>query len=104
MQTDGVAGDLFQPDAANGTHLRTEVPPQHLISDADALEDLRTAIASDGRDAHLRHDLLQTLIYGLDIVAFCCGILLLNLSLLHQVVENGESHIRTQGACTISKQ
>ena len=104
MQPDGIPRYLLQSNASYGTHLRTEVPVQQVLAQSDALENLGTAIAADGRDTHLRHDLLQTLVYGLDIVGFRRGIVLLYLPPLHQVVQNGKGHIRTQCRGTIAQQ
>ena len=104
MQGNGVAGNLLQTYTANGAHLCAEVAAQQVFTQSDTLEDLRTTIGTDGRYTHLRHNLLQTLIHSLDIVFLGCSIFLLNLSTLHQVVEDGEGHIRTQCAGTIAQQ
>ena len=95
LQTEGIAGNLFQSDAADGAHLRAEITAQQILTQSDALKDLRTAIGADGRDAHLTHDLLQTFVYGLDVVRLCRRIFFLYLAVLHQVVEDGEGHIWT---------
>ena len=94
MQADGIAGYFLQSDAADGAHLRAEVAAQQVLAQSDALEDLGAAIGADGRDAHLRHNLLQPLVNGLDVVGLGSGIFLLNLAPLHQVVEDGKRHIR----------
>ena len=104
MQTDGIAGDLLQTDTADGTRLSAEVTSQQVFAQSDALENLRTTIRADGRDTHLRHDLLQAFVDGLDIVLLSRSIFLLNLTALHQIVEDGEGHVRTQRTCTIAQQ
>ena len=104
MQTDGIAGYLLQSDAADGAHLCAEVAVQQVLAQSDALENLRATIGADGRDAHLRHNLLQTLVHGLDVVAFGGGVVLLNLPALHQVVEHGEGHIRAQRRGSVAQQ
>ena len=104
MQPNGIACNLLQSDAANGTHVRTEISSQQVLAESDALENLCTPIASNGRDAHLRHNLLQSFIDGFDIVALSSYIVHLNLPSLHKIVENGEGHVRTQGAGSIAKQ
>ena len=52
--------------------MRLGVPAEAALDDAsveaEALEDLAAAIAGDGRDAHLGHDLEQALVGGLEIV------------------------------------
>ena len=102
MQTYGITGNFFQSDTANGTHFCTEVSAQQVLAQTDTLENLRTAIRTDGRDAHLRHNLFKAFIYSLDIVRLCCGIFFLDFSLLNQIVENGECHIRTKCTGTIT--
>ena len=102
MQTDGITGNLFQPDTTNSARLCAEVPPQQILAQTDALENLRASIAADGRDTHLRHDLLQAFIDSLDVVLLCRCIFLLNLAFLHKIVEDGEGHIRTQCAGAIA--
>ena len=104
MQCHCIAGDLLQTDTANSARLCAEVTAQQILAQSDALEYLCTTIGANGRDTHLRHNLLQALIHSLDIVFLGCSIFLLNLSTLHQVVEDGEGHIRTQCAGTIAQQ
>ena len=57
MQTYGITGNFFQSDTANGTYFCTEVSAQQVLAQTDTLENLRTAIRTDGRNAHLRHNL-----------------------------------------------
>ena len=71
MQCNRIAGDLLQTYTTNGAYLCAEVTAQQVFAQSDALEDLRTTIGADGRDTHLRHDLLQTLIHSLDVVLLC---------------------------------
>ena len=102
LQPHRIARYLLQADAADGAHLRAEVAAQQVLAQSDALENLRTAIRADGRDAHLRHDFLQSLVNGLDIVLLSRRIFLLNLPALHQVVEHGERHVGAQCRSTVA--
>ena len=102
MQTDSVAGNLLQANTTDGADLCAEISSQQILAQADRLKDFRTTIGADGRDTHLRHDLLQALIHCLDIVLLGRCILLLNLAFLHQIVEDGKGHIRAECAGTIA--
>ena len=104
VQTDGIAGDVTKTDTADGRVLRTEVLLQHFLGHTDSLEYLRSTIRTDGRDTHLGHDLLQTLVYSLDVVLLCRSVLLLHLVLLHEVVDDGEGHVRVDGRSTVAQQ
>ena len=103
VQTDGIACDFFQSDAADGAHLCAEVAAKEVLAESDALKDFGAAIASDGRDAHLRHNLFQAFVHSLDVVRLGGGIVFLNLAALDKVVENGEGHIRTQRAGSVAQ-
>jgi len=59
-------GDLQIIDAADGRGGAGEALGDDLGRDAEGLEDLRAAVAGEGADAHLRHDLVET---GVDRVA-----------------------------------
>ena len=104
MQTDSIAGDLLQANTSDSAYLCAEIAAQQVLTQTDALENLSSTIRADGRYSHLRHNLLQTFIYRLDVMSFSRRILLLNLAALHQIVEDSEGHIRTQGTCTIAQQ
>ena len=104
MQPYRIPRNLLQPDAADGAHLRPEVAAQHLLADADALEYLRPSVRPYGRDAHLRHNLLQSLVHGLDVVPLRRRVFLLYLPPLHQVVQHGKRHIRTQCRGSVAQQ
>ena len=86
---------LLQSNASNGAHLRTEIPTQQVLAKSDTLENLCTSIRANGRDTHLRHNLLQTLIHCPYIVRLSSGIFLLYLSPLYQIIKNGKCHIWT---------
>ena len=77
--------------------LCSEVALQEALAQTDALENLGTTIASDGRNTHLSHNLEQALLHSLDIVLLGCMIILLNLSLLYEVVEDGICQVWTEG-------
>ena len=103
VQTDSVAGGLLQANTANGAHLCAEVTFQQVFAQSDALEYLGAAITADGADTHLAHNLLQAFVDSLDIMSLGRCIILLNLVLLHQVVQHGEGHVRTDGAGTVTQ-
>ena len=104
VKCDSIAGNLLQTHTTNGAHLGTEVAAQQVFAQSDALENLRTAIRADGRDTHLRHNLLQALVHRLNVVLLGSGILLLNFMLLHQIIQYSERHVRTQGTGTVAQQ
>ena len=104
VKTDCIAGNLLQTDAVYRAHFRSEIPAKQVIAQADALKYLRTAIGADGRDTHLRHDLLQSLIDSLDVVSLGSGVFFLNLMPLHEVVEHSKGHIGTDGAGSVAKE
>ena len=93
VEGDSIGCNLVETDTTDGAYLSAEVGLQQTLAQADALEYLRTTIGTDGRDTHLRHDLKQTFLHCLDIVLLCSLVVFLYLVLLHQVVEDGESHI-----------
>ena len=70
---------------------------------ADGLENLRAAIALDGRDAHLGHDLDHAFDGGLDV--FLDGGLVVDLgqqALPDHVVERLKGQVRIDGAATVA--
>ena len=97
VQADGITGDGLKSDTADGAHLCSEVALQEALAQTDALEDLGTTVTADGRDTHLSHNLEQALLHSLDIVLLGCMIILLNLSLLYEVVEDGVCQVWTEG-------
>ena len=60
--------NLGDADALHAGRGRREILVDHLPAQADRLEILRAAIALKRRDAHLGHDLQQTLVDRLDVV------------------------------------
>ena len=104
LQPHLVACNLPKAYAPDGADLSAEVSAQQVFAQANALENLCTAIAADGRDAHLRHDFLQALVHGLDIVGLSSGIVFLNLPTPDEVVENSKRHIGTQRTGTIAQE
>ena len=97
VQADGITGDGLKSDTADSAHLCSEVALQEALAQTDALEDLGTTVTADGRDTHLSHNLEQALLHSLDIVLLGCMIILLNLSLLYEVVEDGVCQVWTEG-------
>ena len=96
VEPHGVARNGLQADAADGRALGTEVLAQQAFVQADALEDLGAAVGADGGNTHLGHDLQQAFFHGVDIVGLRCSIVLLDLSFLDKVVEDGVDHVWAQ--------
>ena len=61
-------GEHVQADAFDARGGAGEVLVDQRLVQADGLEDLRAAVALQGRDAHLRDDLQQALVDGLLVV------------------------------------
>ena len=61
-------GDLRQADAVEVRGGSVKKPIDDLAPQADDLEHLRAAIGIDRADAHLRHDLQQAVLDGVEIV------------------------------------
>ena len=95
---------LFKTYTANRAHFRTKITAEERFAQSDTFEDLGTTVRTDGRDTHLRHNFEKTFFDGLDVVGLSGGIVFLNLTMFHKVVQNGKNHIRTQCGCTITKQ
>ena len=68
VSADGLALDLLDADSADAGGRPREVAVNELLMKADGLEYLRAAVALEGRDAHLGHDLHDALEDGLDVV------------------------------------
>ena len=68
MHAQRLFGHLEDADALDVGTGTAEVLVDQFAIEADGLEDLRAGIGHVGRDAHLRHDLVQTLADGLDVV------------------------------------
>ena len=96
VQQDGVAGDGLKTNTADGAYLCSEIVLQQTLAQTDALEDLGSAIAADGGDSHLGHNLEQAFLHSLDVVLFGCVIVFLYLALLYQVVEDGVGEVRAE--------
>ena len=101
---DGIVGYLLQSDTTYRTHLRTEVSLQEVLTQTNALKNLRAAVAANGRDTHLCHHLEQSFLHRLDIVGLSRGVVFLYFSTLHEVVEDGIDHIRAECRGTITQQ
>lgn len=63
-----IGRDVIQGDPAGGAGKPGEVFVEHLLGDADSLEQLRTGVGGQRRDAHLRHHFQHTLTCGFDVV------------------------------------
>jgi hypothetical protein len=94
--------ELCPLDAAGGA-LETEI--DHIAVQTDGLEQLRAAIAGDGRDSHFRHDLVQALVDALAvIVEGAGGVPLPNLSAAHHVAQAIVGQIRKDGGGAVPDQ
>ena len=103
VQANSITGNLFQTNTANGAYFCTEVALQQILAQTYTFEYLGTTVAADGRDTHLGHNLLQTLIHGFNIMSLGCCIIFLDLVFLHKVVQYGKGHVRTNGAGTVTQ-
>ncbi len=61
-------GDDVEADPADPGERAREVAVDHVLVEADGLEDLRPAVALERRDPHLGHDLEDPLVQRLDVV------------------------------------
>ena len=68
VHPDRLLGDGEDADAADLARGAAEILVDQRLLEADRLEQLRAAVRHVGRDAHLRHDLRQTLADRLDVV------------------------------------
>ena len=93
-----VGSYLLKPYAVDRRRHSAEVSVAQFLAQAHSLEYLCAAIGANGADAHLAHHLEQALAYGLDIIGLGGGVVELYLFLLHKVIDNGEGHIRIEGA------
>ena len=66
MHAKGFVGDLEQADALNVARGAGEIFVYQRVGEADRFEDLRTAVGLIGRNAHLRHHLVEALADRLD--------------------------------------
>ena len=103
MERNGIVGDGLQTYTADGAVVCAEIGLQERLRQADGLENLGAAVAADGRDAHLGHNLEKAFLDGLDIVGLGGGIVFLYLALLDEVVEDGIGHVGAEGRRTISQ-
>ena len=65
---DGAFLELLETEAADAALGAGEALLDDFRGEADGLEHLGRAVAAEGRDAHLGHDLEDTLVHGLDVV------------------------------------
>ena len=92
VSSDRFLGDFGQSGAASGGAGAGEVAGEELVAQAHGIEHLGTAVRLVGRDAHLRHDLEQSLADRLD-VAFVGFVL---AEFLRQLVAQGGQGIEGQ--------
>ena len=100
----GICGNLLESGASDGADLGAKIGAQQLFAEAHTLENLGTAVAADGTDTHLGHDLKKTFADRFDIILLCSGVIFLNLALFDKVVQDGEYHIRAKGRCAVAQQ
>ena len=70
MPPEAFFADLANTDSLDPRRRPGEVPVDHVMVQADRLEDLGAAIGLDGGNPHLREDLEQPLIDRFDVLAF----------------------------------
>ena len=104
MQTGLVLCYVCQSDTAYGACFRAEVLAQEWFTQSYALKDLGSTIRADGADAHLRHNLEESLAHCLYIVLLGCFVVLLYFTPLDQVVQYGKRHVGADGACSITQE
>ena len=89
MQGDGVSGDFFQTDASDAGCLCAEIASQQFLADPYGFKNLCAPIGTDGRNAHLAHDLEQALADGLDIILLGRFVIHLHIAFPHQFIQYG---------------
>ena len=75
-----------------------------MLAKSDTFKYLCASVRAYGRDAHLRHNLKESLVDCLDVVGLGSGIVFLYLVALHEVVEYGKRHIRTKCRSPVAQQ
>lgn len=96
--------NFFQPDPSDARTQSAEIGIAQLFAQSDGFEYLRSAIGTDGADAHLAHHFEQAFADGFYIILLGGGIVQLDLLFAHQPVEDGKCHIWIQRACTEAEQ
>ena len=104
VEADGVAGDSLEADASDSAGRGAEVGLQQLVGQSDALEYLGSAVGTDSRDSHLRHDLEQAFFHGLDVVGPGGRVVQLDLAAVGKVGNYCEGQIRIDGRSSIAEQ
>ena len=104
MQGDGVSGDFFQTDASDAGCLCAEIASQQFLADPYGFKNLCAPVGTDGRNAHLAHNLEQALADGLDIVLLGRFVIHLHIAFPHQFIQYGEGHVGIDGTGAISQQ
>ena len=104
MESDIVGCYFLESYSPYGGHRGVEICPEQIFSQADGFEYLRSAVGSDGADAHFAHDFVQTFADGLYVVLFCSFVIQLYPFRLYEAVKYGEGHVRVDGTGSISHQ
>ena len=101
----GLGGDDVEADPLDAGVGPGEVAVDHLLPDADRLEDLRAAVRLEGRDAHFRHHLHDPLHHRLVVVVV--GLFESEVGqhpLADQVAEALVDHVRVDGVGAVPEQ
>ena len=96
---------IFEACALDAAGRAVEAQAHHAGRQTDDLKQAAAAIAGDGRDAHLGHDLEQALADGLAIAAAqlgTLGLLELDPTLAHHVEQRLIGHVRIDGRRAIA--
>src|ERR1051325_5974494 len=97
--------DHVEADAADARRRPREVTIDEILIEPDGLEDLRAAVALDGRDAHLRDDFDDAFIDGLDVVGNSFArIHTGELALRDHVAQRVKGQIRINGSRAVPEQ
>ena len=104
MEAQGIVRHLFQAYAADARLLRAEIRFKQILAKPHRLEDLCAAIRANGRDAHFRHNLIQALAQGLDVVGLGRLVIHLHLAAPHEVVEHGKRHVGIDGTRAVAQE
>ena len=97
-------GQLVEPDATDLRDRAGEVLVDDVLAQADRLEQLRSAVAHDGGDTHLRHDLQHADGQRLGQVLHGCVLVDLQVAGAGQVLDGFERQIRVDACGTVCDQ
>ena len=98
------AGDFFKTDTFDAaSRTRQELFDKFLVQ-ADSFKDLGTAVATERRDTHLRHDLQKTLVHSLYIVCSSRHRIDIQVAAMAHAGKALECKVRVDDRCTVTEQ